>query len=225
VENHAQSDGFHLYDHTNPLTIPLTFRLHAAEDYSVNGPETILQIAAKLHALTLPIIKGSTSVTRATSSAALPNGQSSSAEAVGNAAGSSTSSTSSNFDSVSSTKDQKYFFPPACVLNLMVGSNGGEGSILGIVCVGYVRAVRVLLKGPWLSSDDGSVNRNLPTAAEFGLTFVHAPSYTNSLDLLTSDSAFDLVQIGADAMRKGFYNTVSASSKSSVGYKGLLSAN
>lgn len=214
-------DGFHVYDHTSPLAIPLTFKLHAFEDYAVNGPETILQIAAKLHALTLPIISGNTSVMRASSSASPGNGTSASAESVKNA-GTTSDPGSGVFDSVTTTEDNKYYFPPACVLNLMIGSGGP--SALGIVCIGYVKSVNVRLKGPWLSSDDASQNRNLPSAGEFQFTFVHAPSYTNSLDILQSSATFKLPQVGAAQMAKSFYNTIDVvGDLARIGYRGLLS--
>jgi hypothetical protein len=212
-------DGFHVYDHTAPLRIPLTFKLHAFEDYAINGPETILQIAANLHALVAPIISGSTSV-RATSSSANANGTSASAEASKEA---STGSGPTTFDSVSSVDNQTYYFPPACVLNLMIGSGGPNG--LGIVCIGYVENVDVRLKGPWLSSSDAAVNRNMPSAAEFSFTFVHAPAYTNSGDRLNSDRSFLLAQVGAQQLRTKFYNTIEvAGALGQVGYHGLLSS-
>lgn len=212
-------DGFHVYDHTSPLAIPLTFKLHAFDHYSVNGPETLLQIAAKLHALTLPIISGRTSV-RPTSSADPGNGTSISAEAGKNEA---TGSAPLVVDSVTSDGEQPYYFPPACVLNLMVGSGGPSG--LGIICIGYVKSVSVKLKGPWLSSDDASINRNLPSSADFSFTFVHAPNYTNSLDLLQSRGSFSLPQVGAARMKKSLYNTIDVvGDLSKIGYRGLLSA-
>jgi hypothetical protein len=212
-------DGFHVYDHTAPLAIPLSFKLHAFDDYSINGPETLLQIAAKLHALTLPIISGRTSV-RSTSSASPGNGTSASAEATKDTA---TGGAPATIDSVASDGEQPYYFPPACVLNLMVGSGGPNG--LGILCVGYVKSVSAKLKGPWLSSGDASANRNLPSAADFSFVFVHAPNYTNSLDLLQSRGSFALPQVGAARMKQSLYNTIDVvGDLSRIGYRGLLAA-
>lgn len=222
-------DGFHIYDHTSPLEIPLSFKIHAFDDYAINGPETILQIAAKLHALQLPIINGNQTANFAATREGgdpPPNGSEAGKEL----------STSVTVSSPSSSGID-YFFPPACVLNLMVGSGGpatfDNPAAYGIICIGYVKDVSAKLKGPWLNSGQANSNRNLPSMGEFSFKFVHAPSYTNVLT--SQDSNIATAQIGAYAMKRSFYNTLGAltsstihtkdSSKpalSSAKYKGLI---
>jgi hypothetical protein len=112
----------------------------------------------------------------------------------------------------------------------MIGSGGAglnpglaSGPALGIQCIGYVKSVRVLLKGPWLSSGDDSVNRNLPSAGDFSFVFVHAPSYTNSIANLQRGDNFVLPQVSAARMKNSFYNSADiANALSSIGYHGLL---
>lgn len=199
--NQLMPDGFHVYQHTNPLQIPFTFKLHAFDDYAVNGPETILQIAAGLHALTLPILTGRrTSLgNRTTTSSSLQNGTSVSQEQ------NHETSTDDPVDSVSRDRSQQIYFPPACVLDIMVGSGGPSG--LGIHAVGYVRSVSVVLKGPWLSSGNDSVNRNLPSAAEFKFVFVHVPGYSNDVNALNAMQS--VPQLGAKFAKNSLYNSVS----------------
>ena len=199
--NQMMPDGFHVYQHTAPLTIPLTFKLSAFDDYAVNGPETILEIAARLHALTLPVITGKTALTRGSSSATTPGGPSLPKEAKNEAAG---DSDTSGVGAIGVAGGQAFYFPPACVLDLMIGSGGASG--LGIRCIGYVKSVGVILKGPWLNSGSTSVNRNLPSFGEFRLTFVHVPGYSNSVDFLNALQV--IPQVGAKLMKNQLYNTV-----------------
>jgi hypothetical protein len=212
-------DGFHMYDHTSPLELPFTFKVHAFDDYAVNGPETILQIAAKLHALQLPIINSRQSgkITRdsgtveqsGTDSAKQQKGESPNTQELG-----------STFAVADGQYGTNYYFPPACVLNLMIGSGGPQA--LGICCIGYVKNVSTKLKGPWLNSGRADVNRNLPSSGEFAFTFVHAPSYTNSLNF-DGDNKLLTAQVGAYRMKNSFYNTIDILSETGVdvGYKGL----
>lgn len=211
-------DGFHMYDHTSPLELPFTFKIHAFDDYSVNGAETILQIAAKLHALQLPIINSKQTGKITRDSGGVPE---SSTDAAKEAKGSSPNEDLGTGLSVENDKyGTNYFFPPACVLNLMIGSGGPTA--LGICCIGYVKNVSTKLKGPWLNSGRADINRNLPSMGEFSFTFVHAPSYTNSLNF-DGDNKLLTAQVGAYRMKNSFYNTIDILSEAGVdvGYKGL----
>jgi hypothetical protein len=212
-------DGFHMYDHTSPLELPFTFKIHAFDDYSVNGPETILQIAAKLHALQLPIInsKQSGKITRDSGDVPESNTDSAKQQKGENPNRQELGSTLTVENNVYGTN---YWFPPACVLNLMIGSGGPTA--LGICCIGYVKNVSTKLKGPWLNSGRADVNRNLPSAGEFSFVFVHAPSYTNSLNF-DGDNKLLTAQVGSYRMKNSFYNTVGLLSEAGVdvGYKGL----
>lgn len=213
-------DGFHMYDHTSPLELPFTFKIHAFDDYSVNGAETILQIAAKLHALQLPIINSKQTGKITRDSGSVPD---SSTDAAKEEKGSSPNQDQGLGTGLSVENDKygtNYFFPPACVLNLMIGSGGPTA--LGICCIGYVKNVSTKLKGPWLNSGRADVNRNLPSMGEFSFTFVHAPSYTNSLNF-DGDNKLLTAQVGAYRMKNSFYNTIDILSEAGVdvGYKGL----
>lgn len=213
-------DGFHMYDHTSPLELPFTFKIHAFDDYSVNGAETILQIAAKLHALQLPIINSKQTGKITRDSGSVPD---SSTDAAKEEKGSSPNRDQGLGTGLSVENDKygtNYFFPPACVLNLMIGSGGPTA--LGICCIGYVKNVSTKLKGPWLNSGRADVNRNLPSMGEFSFTFVHAPSYTNSLNF-DGDNKLLTAQVGAYRMKNSFYNTIDILSEAGVdvGYKGL----
>ena len=56
----ATPDGSHIYRSTDPLKIPIKFTAHSndVEYTKEDGPVALLQIAARLHALTLPIMTG-----------------------------------------------------------------------------------------------------------------------------------------------------------------------
>lgn len=214
-------DGFHIYDHTSPMELPFTFKIHAFDDYSVNGAETILQIAAKLHALQLPIINSKQSGGLRGTGSAPASGTDSAKEAQGSEPNAQAQTGLGDSLSVDNGKyGTDYYFPPACALNLMIGSTGPTA--LGICCIGYVKNVSTKLKGPWLNSGRADSNRNLPSAGEFSFTFVHAPSYTNSLNF-DGDNKLLTAQVGASRMKRSFYNTIDVLSDAGVdvSYKGL----
>lgn len=213
--NQALPDGFHVYKHTNPLEIPLSFELSATDrEYVLDGPIGLLAIGAKLHALTLPIIQ---------SNADFKTRQAPKPDAGG--LGASENQQVDQADKNRSAIDRgdngfdtsaPFYFPPACILNLVVGFNGGHG----IRCVGYVSRASVKLRGPWLTATDGSF-RNLPSRAQYDFTFVHAPSFTN--DFLRGDlsSVVQTLQAGARDVFRSFYNTLDLSSQANLGYVGL----
>jgi len=177
-------DGFHVYHHTDPLRIPLKFSLAARDDdyCGSDGPYALLAIAARLHALVMPVPNAST-VNNASTAKAAKETQSSSEPAVVNfsqgatdVAGSAVTVTADNLANV--------FFPPACILAIVMATgltNGRPG--MGINCRGFVERVNVNFKGPWLQGAFGnkSTLRNLPSFADYEFTFVHQPGYTNNI--------------------------------------------
>ncbi len=212
-------DGYHYYDYTEPLSIPLSFSLSAYdEDYCGDyGGVMLLSIAAKLHALMLPVVPNGTTLVK-TSVAAPPvdqkvaGGGSESKDKNDSQANS--AATSDPLESVSQqsftrTGQTRFAFPPACSLNIMLAQLGGSSGLtnatndgsrsMGIVCTGFITDVRVSLKGPWLQGSfktDGL--RNLPASAEFSFTFVHQPGYTNNVlgggAAIVTTSAMDIFQ-------------------------------
>jgi len=215
-------DGFHIYDHTTPLEIPFTFKFHAFDDYSINGPETILQVAAKLQALQLPIINSKQTGGGTRDAGEVPEGGPKTEAGKEDKGENPNDQGKSGLVTGLSVDQTTYYFPPACVLNLMIGS-GEPATALGICCIGYVKNVSTKLKGPWLNSGRADINRNLPSMGEFSFTFVHAPSYTNSLNF-NGDNKLITAQVGAMRMKNSFYNTVNVLSEiggGDISYKGL----
>ena len=195
-------DGFHIFKQTNPLEIPLSFELHSMDrEYANQGPRTLLQIAAKLHAVLLPIIRSRASLIKA----AAPDNAGTGDDSVRQRS-QTPSDTSGDWQSGA----QDIFYGPVpCILDLISSVDDGPG----IRCVGYVKSVSVSLRGPWLTSygsAGGGMYRNLPTSAKYDFVFVHAPSYTNVLNNQFGNQV-SLVQAGSADVLQNFYNTLALS--------------
>lgn len=222
TSNFVIPDGIHQYKGTHPLEIPFTFKLHAFDDaeYCEHGALTLLQIAGRLHALTLPINRAG-------------------AEIVATAAGelaslTDTSDAGSEKRAVDTTPrintvQNPPLFPVACKLDLIYT---GENSP-GISCTGYVKDVNVKLYGPFMRtstirSNNPQINntnyKGLPTSAEYSFRFVHRPGHTNRFNSTQQAGNFDLgVQINAyaDDVKNNFYNTVGLLSNKKLAYEGF----
>ena len=163
-------DGFHIYQSMGFLEIPISFELHAhdTEYCGDQGPVALLTIAAKLHAMQMPIVRnqfaGQFTLTLKEAEGGKP------AEF-----GNTIVDPQSNDASALQLR-----FPPPCVMNIILG-NEGQGQLggIGICCRGFIKRVSVKLHGPWLNYP--RFHRNLPSRAEYEFTFVHNPSYSNAL--------------------------------------------
>jgi hypothetical protein len=118
------------------------------------------------------------------------------------------------------TGKDAFAWPQPCLLDLI-----SDGQSLGIYCVGYVKNVRVRLKGPWMvSSHTGS--KNLPSELEADFTFVHNPSYTNMLAVAKDgENVVGLTLPGqvnayAEDVRTSLFNTVGLSEQYPNDYRG-----
>lgn len=168
-------DGIHFYERTQPLTIPFEFRLHHADrEYCTYGPKTLLLIAARLHALVLPVSADNNLQFEATTLEEFHASQDT--PSLENKSG---PLTTADRKSVRSRLNP----PVVCQLELMTS---GADDRPGIVCRGYVSQVSVVFKGPWLRGQDGSMN--LPTAAEYSFTFVHRPGHYNVYNLSSAEA-------------------------------------
>jgi len=99
--------------------------------------------------------------------------------------------------SVTNTTDSTYKYPPACSLRLIQA--GAQG--LGVHMIGFVKDTTPIFHGPWMQTADGGNSYNLPTACTYRFTFVHNPSYTNTLQFGKFINAY-----GPDIFQY-FYNT------------------
>ncbi len=188
-------DGIHFYKGTQPLRIPFSFKLHSFDDeYCPEGAKTLLELAATLHALTLPF--GPDKFTNTWGSqgqlGAAPNGDSRSL--VSNAAEST---------QLNSKTDTSQIFPPAtCYLELVLT----DRQSVGIACVGYVEEVKVRIMAPFLKGPD--ISQNLPTAGEFEFVFVHHPGHGNAFSVSAPSLSFAEQQAFAKTVKDKLYNTV-----------------
>lgn len=204
-------DGLHLYDYTEPLSIPISFSLHSFDrDYCQDaGPLMLLSIAAKLHALMMPLHPGGRLGSKAVASAVQSRlqGESQAEPYYGKEV-----QTAGGASSVRSA----FAYPPACSLNIMMAQLGGSGGTvnqsndsvhsMGINCHGFVTDVRVVFKAPWLQGTFGSGDiRNMPSSAEFSFTFVHQPGHTNLLGNLGVGSS--VITTSARDIYQRLYNT------------------
>ena len=215
VTNQVYPDGVHLYKGTSPLEIPIAFSLHSFDrDYCTQGALSLLRLAADLHSLVLPFgpeavvinvgreadqtapkttLTTPTTPTAGNPKSKVPEGTSAAVEA----------GASQNMTAVGNLKEQYNIYPPAtCYLELIVT----DYQLPGITCVGYVKDVKVILKGPWLKGPNGS--QNLPSGGEFSFTFVHHPGHGNAYNF--GKNAYDAQgeqQAMANKVRDRLYNT------------------
>lgn len=233
----ATPDGIHQYRYTQPLEIPFSFTLHAGDEYCSEGSKTILDIAAKLQSLVLPINnspdKNSISAVFVGDTVQPQNTKSSTQKSnvPGSAEQSSQTGTPAHIQSVAQATQIQLTNNPAnyamsnpvtVLLDLISLVSGGTDALggVGLRCVGYIKSVNVKLNGPWLSNLDATV-KNLPTSAEYSFTFVHNPAQTNELTKTTTGFQTKAFNAFASDVRKSLYNTVGLLRSSNIAYRGL----
>jgi len=218
VNSQVMPDGIHQYKWTNPLNIPFTFKLHSFDkEFCPKGAKSLLELAALLHAMALPISKsGQATKINVTVNQTKPNA------APANDASSQTARAQASDSPYNVTpQTDADFSPPVTLrLELIFVDSGGPG----IVCTGYLKDVRVKLNGPWLRGPNRSCN--LPTSGDFEFTFVHVPGYGNnfSISANTLGKNATMVQAFADDVKKKLYNTREMTLLSERDYKGFSSS-
>ncbi len=191
-------DGLWLYKSTAPLEINVAFKLHAFNPLCVEGPKTLLDIAAQLHSLVLPASNDTVFNQQGRSA---PGGSmgfgSVSQEAVEVGYGQTFDAGAFN---TASRNPAEFKFPPACSLRLLQAGDRG----LGVNCIGFVKSVSVQLHGPYLQTVNSRAGYNLPSAITANFVFVHNPSYTNAL---LGGTSRRLVNAYGPDVFEYFYNT------------------
>lgn len=203
--NLVMPDGIHQYKKTKPLEIPFSFRIHSFdEQYCQKGALTLLELAARLHSLVLPIStfgRGSSIVpVRAPSVTPIEGGGQT------NAAQQEKQSETTTVVGVRGAggRDGHVYAPVTCWLYLIWAGADQPG----ISAIGYVREVSVKFNGPWLRGPNNSFN--LPTSADFSFTFIHRPGHGNAQPFTTSaeaNSAALTAQTYADDVKDRLFNT------------------
>lgn len=188
-------DGIHIYRGTQPLELPFSFKLHAMDqEYCPEGVKTLLELAATLHSLVLPLSFDQNGVSYGVASGQNQQGERTESGVLAGA----------DQELVASGSIPANIFPPAtCYLELIRTETAG----VGIACVGYVRDVRVRLHGPFLKGPGAS--QNLPVYGEFEFTFVHHPGHTNSFSSSSASRRYTGEQQAyAQNVRDKLYNTI-----------------
>lgn len=210
ISHFAVPDGLHLYQSTAPLEIPFSFELHSSDDeYCDQGALSLLAIAARLHALALPIRGGDVNVS-VTTIADQPSTGTDGGESL-----------KADTPQINFSRQAPPNFPVACLLDLIHTGNNSPG----ISCTGYIKDPSVKLKGPWLRDGTGKYY-NLPTAAEYSFIFVHRPGHTNRL-WPTYKGDQPTYQLGlainayADDIKNRLYNTIGLQQGVDLTYQGF----
>lgn len=215
--NMVVPDGVHQYMSTAIQKIPFSFKLHAMDqEYCKEGALTVLKVAARLHALVVPLGNSDLRVTVQNDGVLNDDGHSQpgavgpktqanvESKAGKGTTGQATQSASdgSNLAGFSSDSLLKPDPPVGVRLELIATENEGPG----INCNGYVEDVRVVLFGPWLRGPN--MSQNLPTAGEFSFTFVHRPGHGNWFSNNNGSAAVTMQsQAFADLIRERLFNT------------------
>lgn len=206
VSNMVVPDGVHQYRYTSPMSIPFNFSLHSLDDeYCKDGSLTVLQVAARLHALTVPFGDSTGQIVTVANDAPLTNEGRPQPDAVSpkNDANAQAKSQAPNDPTFQAATNAK-FDPPATVrLELMFTKEAEPG----IICTGYLRDVRTLFWGPWLRGPNASRAFNMPTSCDYSFTFVHHPAHYNAYNNPNGIQPTQQVQTFADHILRNFYNT------------------
>jgi len=213
-ENFTAPDGsHHRYKGTTPLEIPFSFKVHAYDSsFCPQAGLTLLDIAAKLHSLTLPIGDSARLISATSAGEAFTPKQSAGDDAKGAA-----SPNTGDTPTLNDKDADAVAFPVAAVLDLIKA--GGQAP--GVRCVGYVKDVSTKFGGPWICSPDFTLV-NIPTTLEASFVFVHRPSHTNNFGTsqLSSSITQQNVQAYADDVKKSLYNTMDLALKVGNSYTG-----
>ena len=211
-------DGIHQYKNTEPLSIPISFAVSIHDrDYCPRGAYTLLQIAARLHAMVLPIgtdesFNVTVGLKKADEKAQLNGAAQPGVKSSQDSTSVERNSAGAPF-SVGRVANAHIYAPVSCRLELLYTVDRGPG----IVCNGYVKNVSAKLKGPFLRGQGNSFN--LPSAGEFSFTFIHRPGHGNNYE---ETSAYFGTQphAHADIVKNSFYNTRWMTKD--VSYRGFL---
>jgi hypothetical protein len=203
ISNMVVPDGVHQYRFTSPLQIPFSFSLHSMDDeYCPDGPLTLLRVAARLHSLVLPFGESNTVTVSVANDSPLADGRpQQGTKSPGTEASVQAKSQEPDDPTFRAAENAKFDPPVTCRLELMFTKEAEPG----IVCTGYVKDVRVVLKGPWLRGPERSFN--LPTSGEFSFTFIHRPAHYNSFSRQNGISGGGQAQAFAEYVLRKFYNT------------------
>jgi hypothetical protein len=209
--NMVLPDGIHQYMSTAPLEIPFSFKIHHGDtEYCTEGPLTLLNLAARLHALVLPLGDSSFAV-QVNNDASLDEGGNSQSGLVGlkndaavnQNSGQAASAQGSNSTQASYNKDETRKTDPPVTVRLELIRTRIEGT--GIMCIGYIKDVKVVLLGPWLRGPDEAFN--LPSAGDYSFTFVHRPGHGNWFSNRAGTISSLQAQAYAKFVRDRLYNT------------------
>ena len=194
--NMVYPDGLPFYKSTTKLEIPISFSLHYSDEFCPAGSVTLLDIASKLEALIVPVTRPNFPSSSSKTVAQTTSQDGTSVDQNNQSASNSTSADVNAAQAATGTTG-----PAACRLNII--SSGGPNA-KGINCVGYIKDVKVVLKGPWLQVEQngsGSPSAfNLPTSADYEFVFVHAPGY--------SPTALSKYNLGSQAYAPEIYSSL-----------------
>lgn len=215
VNSQVMPDGIHQYKSTQPLNIPVAFKLHSFDkEFCPQGALSLLQLAALLHSFSLPISStGGTTPLRVTVAQsqpqAVPKGETDSL--VGR------SQSADNPYNVTPESGSDFYPPVTLRLELVFVDENNPG----VICTGYVKDVRVRLNGPFLRGPARSYN--LPTSADFEFTFVHVPGYGNNFSIAANTLGKDATmgQAFGDDVKSKLYNTIDITRVSDRSFKGF----
>lgn len=202
--NFVMPDAIHMYKHTEPLQIPFTFTLHSFDtEYCEYGALSLLRLAAKLHALVLPVGDSSKNIKTRVLATNVNQSGGKEGEVAKTETNNLARASSQGSVSVAAGSYDHVSPPVTCRLEMLYTSEGEPG----IVCIGYVKDVRAVLKGPFMKGPGKSYN--LPSAGEFSFTFVHRPGHYNNLNFDGARGRAESAEPQAYAghVLSNFYNT------------------
>ena len=248
TSNFLVPDGVHQFRDVAPLEIPFKFSLHAFDDDCPEGSLTLLRIAGQLHALQVPIntnpnlnveakavgfnysgvsmaqeVEDLEKEYRSTNDSVvlsrLNDAKNRMASTRNEAGTQQRADTPAEVNVKNGQEVESVKMPVAVYLDLISAGTNQPG----VACVGYIKAVDVKLKGPFLRGQQ-SDQYNLPTSADYAFTFVHRPGHTNDFLGLYSQPGLALglqANAFADDIKNKLFNTVGLLSGRVPSYQGF----
>jgi hypothetical protein len=204
-----------IYQGSDPIRVPITFEVHASDPRCPNGPVTLAEAAAAIHAMAMPAIPDSAI---SGLGLAVTPGKSTSDSAIASGSGSTLGQGGASSIAATSGGSSAYYMPPMVQLMMFDSQTNGTASSIpagfGINMTGFIEDVKTTGRKPWLRAQGFS--GRLASSMEYSFTFVFFPSYTGYVPNGQSSTNYKAVTSTGPRVLKYFYGSQAVISNSGI---------